>query len=135
MIERRNKNRGFKKLRVWQDAVDLYALSDNVLLKLTFVNRKSVSNALDACLSISRNIAEGYCRKSINEYLNFLNYSISSAGEFHSVIFTFFRTGKMEEGDYEKIDSLLFKIENQLIKLIEKLKSKRTNGDWDESYL
>lgn len=135
MVERRNKNRGFKKLRVWQDAVELYVLSDYVLLRLPYVYKKSISNALDACLSISRNIAEGYCRRGVGEYLNFLNYSISSAGEFHSTIYTFFKTDKLKEANFEELDTLLFKIENQLIKLIEKLKSKKVDGNWDESYL
>ena len=135
MTERRNKNRGYKKLRVWQDAVELYVLSDEILLKLPYIYRKSISNALDACLSISRNIAEVYCRKGIKEYLNFLNISISSAGEFHSVVFTFFKANKLDESDFEKLDSLVFKIENQLIRLIESLQEKRESGNWEESYL
>jgi len=36
--------------------------------------------------SISRNIAEGYSRRSIKEYLNFLNISLGSSGEYHSCI-------------------------------------------------
>jgi len=58
MTDRRNKNRGFKKLRVWEDAVTSYVLADKHI-KLPYQYQKSVSNALDVCLSISRNIAEG----------------------------------------------------------------------------
>ena len=59
-MERRNKNRGLKKQRVWQDAVELFVLSD-----------------------------------------------------------------KINVNDFEKIDTLLFRIENLIIKLIESLKEKR----------
>ena len=133
-MERRNKNRGFKKLRVWQGAIELYVLSDQVLTKVPNLSFKSISNSLDACLSVSRNIAEGYCRKGINEYLNFLNISISSAGEFHSSIFAFYKACKIDEHKFEELNSKLFKIENQLIKLIEKLREKRNNGKWNDSY-
>lgn len=134
MTERRNKNRGFKKLRVWEDAITMYVLADKYL-RLPYQYQKSVSNALDACLSISRNIAEGYCRKGIKEYLNFLNIAIASAGEFHSVLIVFYKIDKLELSKFEEIDSLLFKIENQLIRLIESLKQKKDKGEWNDSYL
>jgi biopolymer transport protein ExbD len=37
--------------------------------------------------------------------------------------------------DFEKMDRLLFKIENQMIRLIEKLKQNRDSGNWEDSYL
>jgi four helix bundle protein len=68
--DRRNINRGYKKLRVWQDAISLYVLTCKILQNSPFELKKTVSNAIDSCHSISRNIAEGYCRRSIKEYLN-----------------------------------------------------------------
>ncbi|MBN2521542.1 MAG: hypothetical protein JXB17_13605 [Bacteroidales bacterium] len=32
-MERKNINRGFKQLRVWQDAIDLYILTCECLIK------------------------------------------------------------------------------------------------------
>jgi len=55
--ERRNINKGFKKLNVWQDAVSLYALACRIFLKFPFGLKKTASNAIDAAHSISRNIA------------------------------------------------------------------------------
>jgi four helix bundle protein len=66
-MERRNKNRGFKQLRVWQDAVKLYVLVCKILNRFPFELKKSAANSIDAALSISRNIAEGYCRRSLSE--------------------------------------------------------------------
>ena len=59
-IAHRNINRGFKKLRVWNDAIDLYALAYETFSKLPFELKKVAANAIDAAHSISRNIAEGY---------------------------------------------------------------------------
>ena len=107
-MERKNKNRGFRKLIVWQDAIELYVIANEVLSSLNYKYTKSATNTLDACQSISRNIAEGYCRKGIKEYLQFLNFSIASAGEFHSEIYSFYKAKLINETNFEKMDRLLF---------------------------
>jgi hypothetical protein len=38
------------------------------------------------------------------------------------------------DGQYEKLDTLHFKVENELIKLIESLQKKLTAGDWEEEW-
>jgi four helix bundle protein len=83
-MNRKNINRGFRKLRVWQDAVSLYVLACDILVKFPFELKKVGANGIDAAHSISRNIAEGYCRRSLKEYLNYLNFALGSCGEFHS---------------------------------------------------
>jgi four helix bundle protein len=83
-VTRKNINRGFKQLRVWQDSISLYLLAFKLLSKFPFELKKIAANSIDAAHSISRNIAEGYCRRSIKEYLNYLNIALGSCGEFHS---------------------------------------------------
>jgi len=72
-MDRKNINRGFKKLRVWQDAISLYVLAYKIFSKFPFEIKKVAANSIDAAHSISRNISEGYCRRSLKEYLNHLN--------------------------------------------------------------
>ncbi len=131
---RKNVNRGFKKLRVWQNAVDLFILSNDLISEAPFELKKVVSNTLDACHSISRNIAEGYCRKSLKEYLYFLNVSLASCGEFHSCILTLKNVKLISEHEFEKMDELQFMIENQLIKLISRLQSKMKQNNWNDEF-
>jgi len=71
-MERKNINRGFKKLRVWQDSISLYLLACKIFINIPFEYKKVVSNCIDAAHSISRNISEGYCRRSLKEYLKYL---------------------------------------------------------------
>jgi hypothetical protein len=54
-IAHRNINRGFKKLRVWNDAISLYVLAYEILSKSPYELRKVSANAIDAAHSISRN--------------------------------------------------------------------------------
>lgn len=133
-IERKNINRGFKKLRVWQDAIELYRLSFKILSAFPFELKRVSANAIDASHSISRNIAEGYCRKSIKEYLNHLNIALGSCGEFHSCYYSFFKADQISSEDYEEFDKLHYKVENELIALIKSIQKKRTEGQWDADF-
>ena len=133
-MDRKNINRGFKKLKVWEDAVSLYVLAFKIFSKFPFELKKIVSNALDAVHSISRNISEGYCRRSLKEYLNHLNIALGSCGEFHSCYESFKKAGQITEEEYEELDKLHFKTENGLLKLIESLQKKQRLGHWEESF-
>ena len=70
---RRNLNRGYMKLEVWNDAIELFALVHKILDEAHNLDLRLKGQILDAAQSVSANIAEGYGRKSINEYLYFLN--------------------------------------------------------------
>jgi len=70
VMDRKNINIGFKELRVWQDAVSLYILACKVFSDFPFELKKVAANSVDAAHSISRNISEGYCRRTLKEYLN-----------------------------------------------------------------
>ena len=135
MIDRKNINRGFKKLRVWQDAISLYILACKVFGKFPYELKKVAANSIDAAHSISRNIAEGYCRRSLKEYLNFLNFSLSSCGEFHSCYDSCYQAGQIGEENYEEIEQLHYKVENELLRLIASLKRKARTGEWAEDLL
>ena len=53
IMDRKNINRGFKKLRVWQDAVSLYILAYKVFTNFPFELKKVAANCIDASHSIS----------------------------------------------------------------------------------
>ena len=135
MTERKNKNRGFMQLRVWEDSINLYELVNQILKQLPYELNKSKMNTLDACHSIQRNIAEGYCRRSPKEYLNFLNIALGSIGELNSSIITFKKIGVISDAEFEKFDLLHYKTENELLKLAESIQRKIKNKDsWNENY-
>ena len=133
-MKRKNINRGFKRLRVWQDAIDLYVLSFKIFSKFPFELKKVASNSIDAAHSISRNISEGYCRRSLKEYLNYLNYSLGSCGEFHSCYESFKKADQITDEEYEQIDQIHYKVENGLLKLIESLQKKQKDNQWEDTF-
>jgi four helix bundle protein len=134
VTERKNINRGFKKLRVWQDSVSLYVLACENFTKFPYAIGKTASQAIDSAHSISRNIAEGYCRRSLREYLNYLNIALGSCGEFHSCYESFIQAGQITGKQYEELDRMHYKVENGLLNLIKSLQRKFRNGEkWEEN--
>ena len=127
---RKNKNRGYQKLIVWSDAIEYYAMTQEVFRKFPYELKRVAVQAIGSSDSIHRNIAEGYCRRSIHEYLNFLNIALGSLGESISGLHAYRKARQISEEDFEKLDRLGFKIENGLLRLVESLERKREQGDW-----
>jgi four helix bundle protein len=135
MTERRNVNRGYKKLVVWQDSVELYSLTCKVFRKFPYELRRIASNQMASVDSVHRNLAEGYCRRSLNEYLQGLNIALGSLGESVSALHVYCRAEQISETEFESLDALAFKLENGMKRLIESLQYKRQNDDWDDSFV
>jgi four helix bundle protein len=133
--QRRNKNRGYQQLRVWQDAIVLYGLVCQTMKGWSFELKKVASQAIASADSIHRNIAEGYARRSIREYLNFLNIARGSAGESVSGFIAYRAAEQITESQFEELDSLAFRLENGSLKLIESLERKRDDGTWEDSLI
>ncbi len=131
----RNKNRGYQQLRVWHDAIDLYVMNCRVFRGFPFELKKVASQAISSADSIHRNIAEGYCRRSIREYLNFLNFSLGSLGETVSGLHAYRKAEQISEADFQTMNALSFKLENGLLKLVESLERKAEAGDWIDSLI
>ena len=133
-MDRKNINRGFKRLRIWQDSISLYVMACKIFSTFPFELKKVAANSIDAVHSVSRNISEGYCRRSLKEYLNHLNIALGSCGEFHSCYESFKQAGQIIEEEYEKLDQLHYKVENGLLKLMESLQKKQSVGDWEDTF-
>ena len=131
----KNKNRGYQQLRVWHDAIEFYRLNSQVFRKLPYELKRVGSQAIAASDSVHRNIAEGYCRRSIREYLNFLNIALSSLAESVSGFHAYRAAGQISDDEFKALNELAFKLENGLLKLVESLERKKLDGDWVDSLI
>lgn len=132
-ILRRNRNRGYQQLHVWADAIQLYRHTCNAVKGWPFELKKTASQAIASADSVHRNIAEGYCRRSIREYIQFLYTSLGSLGESVSGYIAFKTADQVSDDKFEMLDALAFKIENGLLKLVETLERKRDAGEWTDT--
>jgi four helix bundle protein len=123
------------QLTVWQDAVAYYQRTSCVFQATQYALNRIVSQQLASVDSIHRNIAEGYCRRSIREYMHFLRIAIASAGESVSVLHAYRQANQISIDAFEELDVLAYKIENGLKRLIESLQRKRDDGSWQEDFV
>jgi four helix bundle protein len=129
---RKNKNRGYQKLRVWNDAIEFYQQTFLIFRKFPYESKRVAGQAIASSDSVHRNISEGYCRRSIHEYLNFLNIALGSLGESVSGLYAYRASGQITEEEFQNLDARAYKLENGLLKLVESLERKRASGDWTD---
>ena len=129
---RKNKNRGYQKLRVWNDAIDYYSQTCDTFRGFPYELKRVSAQAIASSDSVHRNIAEGYCRRSIHEYLNFLNIALGSLGESISGLHAYRKSKQITEEEFQKLDKFAYKLENGLLKLVESLEHKRERGEWTD---
>jgi len=127
----RNINRGYMKLEVWKRSLDLHKEVWKIL-KSTEVDFKLRSQLSNASQSVSSNIAEGYSRRSIKEYIQFLYIALASLSETLTRLIGFKITDQLSEKTYQQIDELHYEVENKLLRLIESLEKKREDGTWTD---
>ncbi|OGU69850.1 MAG: hypothetical protein A2W30_09960 [Ignavibacteria bacterium RBG_16_36_9] len=136
LLQNKNINRGYRELEVWKEAVELFRFVKDKLATLEGVSYKVKAQVEDSIFSVHSNIAEGYCRRSIKENIQYLAISLSSLGENYSQIFTLTNSGDIDIDWFKEYDRKHYSLENKLIKLnqtyISKLKAKE---DWKNDYL
>jgi four helix bundle protein len=128
--ELRNKNRGYMNLIVWQKAMDLFELAWKIAFVEAKIDFKLRSQFADAAQSVAANISEGYGRRSVKEYIQFLYFALGSAGEALTRAIGLQQTKQVPENRFEEFNILHYEVENRLLRLIEKLEQKRDDDDW-----
>jgi four helix bundle protein len=122
-------------LRVWDDAQEYYVATCRVFRAVPFELKRVASQQIASADSVHRNIAEGYCRRSRREYLNFLNYALGSVGESVSGLYAYRKAEQISVADFDRLDAMAYKLENGLLRLVEALEQKRDDGKWQDQLI
>ena len=118
-----NKVKSYKDLIVWQKSMDLVIEIYKLVKKLPKEETYSLSDQMRrAVVSIPTNIAEGYTRKSTNEYLNFLSIANGSRTELETQLLICERINYLSEADTEKAFVLIDEIGAIIYHIMTKLR-------------
>lgn len=120
----KNSLGSFKELKVWQKAVQLVTETYNLtqafprgeLYGLTSQMRRS-------SVAIPANIAEGYKRNHLREYIQFLSIASAPTAELETHLLIAKNLNFISEPQHGKIDALLTEVSKMLSALIFKLKT------------
>jgi len=118
------------KLIVWQKAMPLFELVWKIAFVEANIDFKLCSQLADAAQSISANISEGYGRRPVGEYIQFLYYALGSMAETMTRAVGLKQTQQISTERFQDFDMLHYEVENRLLRLIEKLEQKRDDADW-----
>jgi four helix bundle protein len=129
--KRRNLNRGYMKLEAWQRGMDLFVMAFRLSKDVSDLKLKSQFR--DAAQSVSANIAEGYGRRSLPEYLQYLYTAKGSLAETLTRAIGLQNVKIISNEDFEDLDKLHYEVENKLLRLIESLENKRGTNEWRDT--
>jgi len=114
----------YKDLLVWQKSItlvkEIYQKTGKMPSSETY---GLISQMRRAVISISSNIAEGYKRKGLGEYIQFLSIADASAAELETQIIISKELYK--NIDFSVPEGLLLEIQKMLFAIIKKLKTNR----------
>jgi four helix bundle protein len=84
---------------------------------------------------MSRNIAEGYARRTIKENIRYYEMAAASWAEVYSQLYALHQTQQISDEEFKIFDNQLYEFENKMIamnkSLIRKLKTK---SNWNDNY-
>jgi four helix bundle protein len=121
--------KNYKELKVWQKSyqlcIEIYGITKEFPKEerygLTSQIRRSV-------VSVPSNIAEGYGRKTIPEYLRSLYVAYGSNCELETQILLFGDLGYIKDKNGKKLLERIGEVERMLKALIKSLENKRLNS-------
>jgi len=130
----KNINRGYRKLEVWKEAIELFAFVKNELNNLNSVSFKVKAQIESSIFSVHSNIAEGHCRRHLKENIQFNTIALASLGENFSQIFALVTTKDISKEWFDEYDKLHYSLENKLINLNKSFIKKLSENSWDKNY-
>ncbi|MBN1385236.1 MAG: four helix bundle protein [Elusimicrobia bacterium] len=113
----------FEELQVWIDSrklvAEVYRLTLNDRFKKDFGLKEQIQRS---AVSVISNIAEGFERHNNKEFIRFLIYAKSSAGELRAQLYVAVDIGYISRNEFEKVFKNTVKISQQLANFIKYLR-------------
>lgn len=127
------RNQGFRGLLAWQKADELASAVYRALRPVSSANKWLASQAIRAAISVPANIAEGYGRGSLGDYMRFLDIARGSFAELEYYLHFLTREGIIDESETARLEEIKQEAARLLNGLWKSLKTKGRNGSWDRT--
>ena len=119
----------YRKLRVWQAAMELIVQSYALSRRLPKTERHAMSSQIQrAAVSVAANVAEGSGRKTDREFARFVRIAGGSANELETLFLAAQAIGYLDEEAVEQVGARIAAVRRQLTGLERRL-LEQTTGD------
>jgi four helix bundle protein len=113
----------FRDLVIWQKSMNLVTQIYDITKRFPKDEKYGLTLQIRRCaVSIPSNIAEGYGRKSTQDYLRFLQISISSLYELQTQIEIGLNLKYLSNEDFDKVYELSREVERMISSLCKKIR-------------
>lgn len=131
----KNLNRGYRKLDVWKEAINLFSSVKKKLNITKNISFKIKAQIEDSGLSIPSNIAEGYSRRHLKETIQFNSIALASLSENYTQIIALLASDDINADWFEKYDKAHYSLENKLINYQKSILKKLIDkGEWNTDF-
>ena len=114
----------FRDLKIWQKGMELCKLIYSLTKEFPDDEKFGlISQMRRGSVSIPSNIAEGYGRRSTQDYIRFLQITMGSIYELQTQLELSYEFNYLGENGYHKANDLLLEIERMLSSLIQKIRN------------
>lgn len=116
----------FRELIVWQKAMSFVTDVYKITKSFPKIEQYGLTSQIQrSAVSVPSNIAEGFGREGLNDYLRFLNIAIASLFELQTQLEIAYNLKYVNKETFDYLYELSREIERMLSSLIRKLKEKR----------
>ncbi len=123
----------FEDLPIWKKALKLTREIYDLISRPKFSKDfKLRDQARGAIISVSSNIVEGFEKNNNNEFIRFLKIAKGSAGEIRNQLFIALAVGYITQAEFDKTNSELEDLANQIGGLISYLEKCRSQGQFHQ---
>lgn len=116
--------RGFKKLKIWQNGIQLVELTYQLTKYFPQDERFGLTSQMNrAAVSVPSNIAEGGSRTSQKEYKRFLEFALGSAFELETQLIISQKLGLIDQERFNRVLGVLVEEQKMISGFIRLLKT------------
>jgi len=132
----RNVEQGFRRLKAWQRADELACAVFQALSLVPARHRWLAEQIGKAAVSVPANIAEGYGRGALKDYLRFLDIARGSLSEVEYYLHFLRKNDIIDGGRLTPVDMLRAETGSLLFGLTQSLRDKlREGGPWQRGLI
>lgn len=116
------KRHNFKKLQIWQEAIDLVTLNYQFTATLPDYEKFGLRSQLNRCaVSIPSNISEGTSKKTNKHFTTFLEHSLGSAFEWETQLIICKNLNFISEENFNNFEKRIQKLQQKISNFIDSL--------------